>query len=102
MDLTLSEAERPGLARGDITAGIGISQLAADAEAAAVIVLLDGGEAQLLERTAAAVEPLSMIDPTRRFAAVSGDGEPLGPGASERVWVRGRRRDGRSGPARWS
>jgi alkylation response protein AidB-like acyl-CoA dehydrogenase len=49
-----------------------------------VLVLLDGDEAELVE--GAEAEPLDVIDSTRRYAAVrGGTGEPLGPGAAERV-----------------
>src|SRR5581483_6509983 len=75
----------PGLVSGEITAGLGTPDLVADAEAAGVIVLLDGDEAQLLDRAEADVEPFVSIDGTRRFATVSGSGEPLGAGAAERV-----------------
>ncbi|MBV8429518.1 MAG: hypothetical protein JO244_00020, partial [Solirubrobacterales bacterium] len=73
------------LASGEATAGIGTRELAADAAQAAVIVLVDGDEASLLDPAQATVEPLVSIDPTRRFATVSGEGEPLGPGAADRV-----------------
>jgi alkylation response protein AidB-like acyl-CoA dehydrogenase len=75
----------PGLASGEITAGLGTPELAADAEDAGVIVLLDGDDAQLLDRGEADVEPFVSIDATRRFATVSGSGAPLGAGAAERV-----------------
>src|SRR2546421_5188346 len=75
----------PGLASGEQTAGIGSSQLAADAGDAAVIVVLDGDDASLVDAADAEVEELVTIDPTRRFATVHGDGEPLGPGAAHRV-----------------
>jgi alkylation response protein AidB-like acyl-CoA dehydrogenase len=77
----------PALCTGEATAGIGTRELAADAQDAAVIVLLDGEEAQLIERTSADVEPLLTIDPTRRFATVNGDGEALGAGAADRFWA---------------
>ena len=73
----------PGLAAGELTAGIGTRELAADAVGAGVVVLLDGDEAVLVDSPRA--EPLTMIDPTRRFATVSGEGTPLGPGAVDRV-----------------
>jgi alkylation response protein AidB-like acyl-CoA dehydrogenase len=75
----------PGLVSGELTAGIGTRELAADAHGAAVVVLLDanGGEVQLVESPQA--EPIVTIDATRRFASVSGDGQPLGAGAGERV-----------------
>jgi alkylation response protein AidB-like acyl-CoA dehydrogenase len=75
----------PALASGDATAGIGTRELAADAYDAAVVVLLDGEDAVLVDRTQADVEPFVSIDPTRRFATVSGEGEALGPGAADRV-----------------
>jgi alkylation response protein AidB-like acyl-CoA dehydrogenase len=75
----------PGLASGEQTAGLGARELAADAVDAAVIVLIDEDEAFLLDRAAADVEELVTIDPTRRFATVSGEGEPLAPGAVDRI-----------------
>ena len=75
----------PALASGEATAGIGTRQLAADAHDAAAIVLLDGDDAVLVDRADADVQPLDAIDPTRRFATVSGGGEPLGAGAADRV-----------------
>ena len=73
------------LASGELSAGVGTRELAADADDAAVIVLLDGDEAALLDRADADVEPFVSIDPTRRFATVAGDGEPLATGAADRV-----------------
>ncbi len=73
----------PGLAAGELTAGIGAADLAADAEGAAVVVLLDGDEARLV--TEPQTEPLVTIDPTRRFVRVDGDGEPLQAAAAPRV-----------------
>jgi alkylation response protein AidB-like acyl-CoA dehydrogenase len=70
----------PLLASGEATAGLGTCELAADALDAAVIVLLDGDDAVLVDRAAADVRELVTIDPTRRFATVSGDGETLGAG----------------------
>jgi alkylation response protein AidB-like acyl-CoA dehydrogenase len=72
-----------GLASGELTAGIGTPELAADAVGAAVAVLIDGSEAVLIEAPQA--EELVSIDSTRRFATVHGDGEPLGPGAVQRI-----------------
>ncbi len=73
----------PGLCSGELTGGIGARELAADAAGAAVVVLLDGEDAQLLETTEAT--PFDAIDPTRRYATVEGEGESLGPGAADRV-----------------
>lgn len=75
----------PALVSGQATAGIGTHELAADAVDAAVIVLLDGAEAVLIDRAAADVQPITTIDGTRRFGAVDGDGEPLGASAASRV-----------------
>jgi alkylation response protein AidB-like acyl-CoA dehydrogenase len=75
----------PALASGESTAGIGTRELAADAQDAAVIVLLDGDDAQLLAGADADVEPVDTIDPTRRFATVHGDGEPLGASTADRI-----------------
>ena len=75
----------PALAAGEATAGIGTRELAADASDAAVIVLLDGDEALLVERGDADVSPLVSIDPTRRFATVAGGGQALAAGAADRV-----------------
>jgi alkylation response protein AidB-like acyl-CoA dehydrogenase len=75
----------PDLASGRTTAAVGTRELVCDAADAAVTVLVDGDEAQLLDGASADVEPFVAIDPTRRFARVSGEGEPLGAGAAERV-----------------
>jgi alkylation response protein AidB-like acyl-CoA dehydrogenase len=73
----------PGLASGELTAGIGARELAADAEGAAVVVLIDGDDAVLASEFDA--EPLISIDSTRRFAKVAGEGEPLTAGAADRI-----------------
>jgi alkylation response protein AidB-like acyl-CoA dehydrogenase len=73
----------PGLASGELTAGIGTRELAADAAGAALVLAIDGEEVQLIE--APETEPIVSIDPTRRYAAVAGEGQPLGPGAAERI-----------------
>lgn len=76
----------PGLASGELTAGVGTHELAADAEGAAVLVLLDGyGGAELVEAADAEVTPVATIDPTRRYATVSGEGKSLDAGAADRV-----------------
>jgi alkylation response protein AidB-like acyl-CoA dehydrogenase len=84
-----SDAQRarwlPGLASGELTAGIGTAELAADADGAAVVVLLEGDEARLVSEAAAETEPLQTIDATRRFASVKGEGEPLQAGAVARM-----------------
>ncbi|MET0602832.1 MAG: acyl-CoA dehydrogenase family protein [Baekduia sp.] len=70
----------PGLASGEITGALGSAGgLVGDADAAAVIVLVGGdGVARVLPRADADVTPVDSIDPTRRAARVSGEGEPLG------------------------
>jgi alkylation response protein AidB-like acyl-CoA dehydrogenase len=70
----------PALASGDATGALGeASGLVADAEAAAVIVLVgEDGTVRVLPREQADVTPVDAIDPTRRFARVAGDGEGLG------------------------
>jgi alkylation response protein AidB-like acyl-CoA dehydrogenase len=73
----------PGLAAGELSAGIGTRELAADAVGAALVLVIDGDETQLLE--APEVEPFTSIDPTRRFATVRGEGEPLAAGAADRI-----------------
>jgi alkylation response protein AidB-like acyl-CoA dehydrogenase len=73
----------PGLASGELTAGIGTRELAADAAGAAIVLVIDGDEAQLIESPE--TEAFVSIDPTRRFATVAGEGEPLGLGAAERI-----------------
>jgi alkylation response protein AidB-like acyl-CoA dehydrogenase len=76
----------PALASGEATAGVGPRALVCDAADAAVLVVLDGDEAQLLAAADADVEILQSVDPTRTFAHVGGEGETLGDGAAERVW----------------
>ncbi|MFL5824346.1 MAG: acyl-CoA dehydrogenase family protein [Solirubrobacteraceae bacterium] len=75
----------PGLASGEARGAVGVPELVCDADGAAVIILLDGDDAQLLEAASAEVEAFQSIDSTRSFARVSGSGEPLGAGAADRV-----------------
>jgi alkylation response protein AidB-like acyl-CoA dehydrogenase len=88
-----SDAQRakwlPGLASGEQTAGLGTHALAADADSAAVIVLIgDDGTLELIDRAEADVTPVETVDPTRRTARVAGEGEPLGvDGAADRVYA---------------
>jgi alkylation response protein AidB-like acyl-CoA dehydrogenase len=85
---TPAQRERwlPPLASGEARAGVGPRALVCDAAEAAVLVVLDGDEAQLLDASEADVEVLQSVDPTRTFARVNGDGAVLGAGAAERVW----------------
>ncbi|MGZ4165393.1 MAG: acyl-CoA dehydrogenase family protein [Solirubrobacteraceae bacterium] len=73
----------PGLVAGEVRAGVGSADLVVDGHGADVIVLLDDEGPRLL--TGAESEPLETIDPTRRFATVRGDGEPLSPDVADRV-----------------
>jgi alkylation response protein AidB-like acyl-CoA dehydrogenase len=73
----------PELASGESTAAIGTADLVADGVGAAVAVLIDGSDAVLIEAPQA--EALRTIDSTRRYATVSGDGEPLGANATARI-----------------
>jgi alkylation response protein AidB-like acyl-CoA dehydrogenase len=75
----------PGLAAGELTAGVGTRELAADAEGAAVVLLLDGEDGEPALVDSPETEPLITIDATRRFASVSGKGQPLRSGSAERV-----------------
>jgi alkylation response protein AidB-like acyl-CoA dehydrogenase len=83
-----TEAQRtrwlPGLAAGEVRAGVGTAELAADADGAEVVVLLDGDQGRLV--TERQTESLVTIDPTRRFGRVRGEGEPLDPGAAARAY----------------
>jgi alkylation response protein AidB-like acyl-CoA dehydrogenase len=73
----------PGLASGEIRCAAALgpreTEVVADAEGAAVLVLSGGeGEARLVEPGAATVEPLDLVDTTRRYFMVTADdGEPL-------------------------
>ena len=67
------------LAAGEATAGIGTRALCADGVGAAVLVLLERPSGEALLVSGAECAPLETIDPTRRYATVSGgDAEPLG------------------------
>jgi alkylation response protein AidB-like acyl-CoA dehydrogenase len=75
----------PGLISGDLRAGLGAPELVVDGHGADVVVLLEDDGARLLEGEGAEIEPLVAIDPTRRFATVRGDGEPLAGDAADRA-----------------
>jgi alkylation response protein AidB-like acyl-CoA dehydrogenase len=83
----------PALASGEATGAFGRADLVTDAQDAAVIVVIEAGgaggdlrarratatpAARLIARADADVEPIDAIDPTRRYARVSGDGPALG------------------------
>ena len=73
----------PELASGESTAAIGTADMMADGVGAAVAVVIDGTDAYLIESPNA--EALITIDSTRRYATVTGDGEPLGAHAAARI-----------------
>jgi alkylation response protein AidB-like acyl-CoA dehydrogenase len=69
----------PGIATGEALGTVGAvtngrAPLVPDAEDAALIVLIDGDRATVVERSAADVEKVDTIDSTRKFAGVSADG----------------------------
>jgi alkylation response protein AidB-like acyl-CoA dehydrogenase len=75
----------PGIASGEQRGTVGVlangeAPLVPDADSAAVIVLVDGENATLVEAGAAEVEPRDTIDSTRRFSSVraSNGGQGLG------------------------
>jgi alkylation response protein AidB-like acyl-CoA dehydrogenase len=73
----------PGLVSGELRAGLGTRGLCADGVGAAVALVLDGDEAELVSEPEAT--ELVTIDSTRRYATVAGSGTPLGAGAADRV-----------------
>jgi alkylation response protein AidB-like acyl-CoA dehydrogenase len=73
----------PPLSAGEGVAGIGTRELAADADGALLAIVIEGDEAELVP--APETEPQRSIDPTRRYATVRGDGEPLADDAAHRV-----------------
>jgi alkylation response protein AidB-like acyl-CoA dehydrogenase len=82
-----SDAQRerwlPGLVSGEIRAGVGPHELVLDGAEAAVVLVVDGDRATLLERFEAL--PRQTVDPTRRFAEVHGEGAVLAGDAAARV-----------------
>jgi alkylation response protein AidB-like acyl-CoA dehydrogenase len=75
----------PGLVSGEVRAGVGRRDLVLDGSDAAIVLLIDGDTATLLESFEA--EPFESVDPTRRFARVRGDGETLESDAAARFAV---------------
>jgi len=68
----------PGLASGELSGAFGGARdLIADAVEASVIVVVEQGAPRVIAREDADVEPVEAIDPTRRYARVSGDGPAL-------------------------
>jgi alkylation response protein AidB-like acyl-CoA dehydrogenase len=75
----------PGIATGERLGTVGVvangrAPLVPDADEAAVIVLVDGDQATLVERSAAEVETADTVDSTRRFASVAANGGDALPG----------------------
>jgi alkylation response protein AidB-like acyl-CoA dehydrogenase len=75
----------PGIAAGEERGAVGLisngeGPLVPDADSAAVIVLIDGDSATLVEASAAEVTPVETIDATRRFASVRPNGGESLPG----------------------
>ena len=79
----------PGLASGEVRGAAGRSgALGPDADGADVVVLFDDeGAGRVVAAADADVEPTAAIDPTRRHATVSGDGEALHGDGGLRVCV---------------
>jgi alkylation response protein AidB-like acyl-CoA dehydrogenase len=73
----------PGIASGETRGTVGLlsngdARLVPDADSADVIVIFTRGGGFVVERSAADVEPIETMDPTRRFARVRADGgDPL-------------------------
>ena len=73
----------PGIASGEQRGTVGVvangeASLVPDADSAAVIVLVDGDSATLVDGSDAEIEQRATIDSTRRFSSVRADGgEPL-------------------------
>jgi alkylation response protein AidB-like acyl-CoA dehydrogenase len=75
----LRERWLPGIASGETRATVGLlsngeARLVPDADSADVIVIFTRAGGFVVERSAADVEPIETIDPTRRFARVRADG----------------------------
>ncbi len=77
----------PGLVSGELRAGFGTAELAADAAGADVVVVVDGDAASLVERPAG--EPFGTIDSTRRYAVLAdaAGGSGLEAGAAHRLRI---------------
>ena len=68
----------PGIASGTGRGAIGDDAVVIDAEGAEVIVLFGADGPRLLPAADASLEPLELIDQTRRYSRLTaGDGEPL-------------------------
>jgi alkylation response protein AidB-like acyl-CoA dehydrogenase len=81
-----SDAQRaqllPGVASGEARGAVGFGEgerlpLVADAEGAAFVVALGEASGRVISAEDASLEPLDLIDATRRYSAVSGAGAEL-------------------------
>jgi alkylation response protein AidB-like acyl-CoA dehydrogenase len=75
----LRERWLPGIASGETRGTVGLlsngeARLVPDADSADVIVIFTRAGGFVVERSAADVEPIETMDPTRRFARVRADG----------------------------
>jgi alkylation response protein AidB-like acyl-CoA dehydrogenase len=75
----------PGLISGELRAGLGAPEFVVDGHGADVVVLLEDDGARLVAGGRAEIELLVAIDPTRRFATVRGEGEPLAGDGADRA-----------------
>jgi alkylation response protein AidB-like acyl-CoA dehydrogenase len=84
-------AHLPGIASGEARGAIGDEAVVIDAEGADVIVVFAADGPRLLPVADATLEPLDLIDQTRRYSKLTvGDGEPLAgdaDGATDRMVV---------------
>jgi len=84
-------AHLPGIASGEARGAIGDEAVVIDAEGADVIVVFAADGPRLLPVAEATLEPLDLIDQTRRYSKLTaGDGEPLAgdaDGATDRMVV---------------
>ena len=84
-------AHLPGIASGEARGAIGDEAVVIDAEGADVIVVFAADGPRILPVADATLEPLDLIDQTRRYSKLTaGDGEPLAgdaDGATDRMVV---------------
>ena len=84
-------AHLPGIASGEARGAIGDEAVVIDAEGADVIVVFAADGPRILPVADATLEPLDLIDRTRRYSKLTaGDGEPLAgdaDGAADRMVV---------------
>jgi alkylation response protein AidB-like acyl-CoA dehydrogenase len=84
-------AHLPGIASGEARGAIGDEAVVIDAEGADVIVVFAADGPRILPVAEATLEPLDLIDQTRRYSKLTaGDGEPLAgdaDGATDRMVV---------------